>query len=353
MVEYGKDGLLLTLKKYTKKEEWPSMLKGLYLMIKSRFDDVYNENIRKEIEKIVDIYAPPQTAESIKANPGILKEADVIFGSWGMPKLDEQFLANAPNLKIVFYAAGSVKYFVTDESWKRGVRVTTAYAANSVPVAEFTLAQIILSLKRVWYFIDKLKSKKVWESEWVPGCYRTTVGIVSLGMIGRMVCERLKTLDVDVIAYSTSANKQTEKELGIRFCSLEEVFSTADVISLHTPWLKETENMINGRLFRMMKKHATFINTARGAVVNEKEMIEVLKERPDIYVLLDVTYPEPPVKGSPLYELPNVILTPHIAGSLNAECGRMAEYMLEELKLYVAGQPLKWELTKEQVEKMA
>ena len=187
----------------------------------------------------------------------------------------------------------------------------------------------------------------------MPGCYGTTVGVVSLGVIGKMVCEKLKSLDVNVIAYDPFAPKQLEKELNISLCSLEEVFALSDVVTLHTPWLKETENMIDGRLFRLMKKNSTFINTARGAVVNEKEMIEVLKERQDIYALLDVTYPEPPETDSPLYELPNVILTPHIAGSLDAECGRMGEYMLEELKLYMKGMPLKWEVTEDKIRGMA
>lgn len=329
------------------------MIKGLYLMNRDRFEDVYNPQVRARIEELVDIYAPLQTRESIKENPGVLEQARVIFSGWGMVKMDEEFLLNAPNLDIVFYAAGTVKYFVTDASWRKGVRVTSAAAANGIPVAEFTFAQIVLSLKRAWYFADKLKSERTWKRDRVPGCYGTTVGVVSLGVIGKMVCEKLKSLDVNVIAYDPFAPKQLEKELNISLCSLEEVFALSDVVTLHTPWLKETENMIDGRLFRLMKKNSTFINTARGAVVNEKEMIEVLKERQDIYALLDVTYPEPPETDSPLYELPNVILTPHIAGSLDAECGRMGEYMLEELKLYMKGMPLKWEVTEDKIRGMA
>lgn len=327
------------------------MLKGLYLMNSEIFEQVYDAPMRDEIESLVDIYAPPLTAKEAEANPEILNQADVIFSSWGMAKLNDLFLRNAPNLKIVFYGAGSIKYFVTAESWERVVRVTSAYAANAVPVAEFTLAQIIFSLKRGWYFMSKLRQEKKWIREVVPGCYKTTVGLVSLGMIGSRVCEMLKALDINIIAYDPSP--QRAKELNLEFCSLEDVFKRSDVISLHTPWIKETENIIDGKLFRMMKKNSTFINTARGAVVNEKEMIEVLKERPDIHALLDVTYPEPPEKDSPLFTLQNVVLTPHIAGSMDAECGRMGEYMLEELKLYVEGKPLKWEITKGMVEKMA
>lgn len=98
---------------------------------------------------------------------------------------------------------------------------------------------------------------------------------------------------------------------------------------------------------------STFINTSRGAVVEEEEMIEVLRHRADLYAVLDVTFPEPPVSGSLLYDLPNVILTPHIAGSLYNECRRMGSYMLDELRRYLAGDKLLWEITRESVRYMA
>lgn len=102
-----------------------------------------------------------------------------------------------------------------------------------------------------------------------------------------------------------------------------------------------------------MKPYASFINTARGAIVNEDEMIAVLQNREDITAILDVTYPEPPTPTSPLYTLENVVLTPHIAGSENAECGRMGAYMLAEFKNYLHGKPLQWEVTKEKFDFMA
>jgi phosphoglycerate dehydrogenase-like enzyme len=102
-----------------------------------------------------------------------------------------------------------------------------------------------------------------------------------------------------------------------------------------------------------MKPGSTFINTARGAVVDEPALIEVFSRRPDLFAVLDVTYPEPPLPGSPLYTLPNIILTPHIAGSLHHECRRMGHYMVEELKRYLSGEPLLWSLTKEKAALLA
>ena len=330
------------------------MPKGLYILGAESYEKIYGPAEREDIARLVDIYAPPQTRQSVAENPEILRDAELIFSGWGAPVMDEQFLAAAPQLKAVFYGAGSIRYFVTDAFWERGVVVTSAYAANAIPVAEYTLATILFSLKRGWYYV--LTSKR--EGRWVPrvpmpGAYGSTVGIISLGMIGRRVCELLRPFDLHVLVYSGHPNPQTARELNIEYCPLDEIFRRADVVSLHTPWLKETEGMITGAHIASMKPGATFINTARGAVVRENEMIEVLQRRPDLYAVLDVTYPEPPVPDSPLYTLPNVVLTPHIAGSLDGECRRMGRYMVDELQRYLTGQPLRWQITREQAASLA
>ena len=330
------------------------MLKGLYLLDPSAFDRIYGEAERAAIAELVDIYAPLQTAESIAAQPEVLGDAEVIFSGWGMAKMDEPFLAAAPRLRIVFYGAGSIRYFVTEASWDRGVRVTSAYAANAVPVSEYTLSQILFGLKRGWYHALTIRQRRAWmRPADVPGAYGSTVGIISLGMIGRLVVERLKPFDVHILAYDPYVGPEDAAKLGVELCSLEEVFRRADVVSLHTPKLPETLGMIRGSHFAVMKPGATFINTARGAVVREDEMIEVLRDRPDLYAILDVTDPEPPVPDSPLYTLPNVVLTPHIAGSLGPECRRMGRTMVEELQRYVAGRPLKREISRERARILA
>lgn len=321
------------------------MLNGLFVL--DDFHLVYG-SAYQEIEKLVRIIEPPQTKESISKNPALLRKADVLFTGWGCPVMDKEFLQAAPNVKAIFYGAGSIKHIVTEEFWERNIQITSAYAANAVPVAEFALSQILFSLKRGWNFVLQIKKEgKFPEKIEVPGAYRTTVGIVSLGMIGRKVCELLKAFDLNVIAYDPFVSEEKAKGLNVRLCSLEELFSAADVVSIHTPLIKETEGMITGDLISSMKKNATLINTSRGAILKESEAIEVLKKRRDLFALLDVTSPEPPQKGSSLYSLDNVILTPHIAGSLAKECERMGEYMAEEAKRYVGGLPMKWEITRE------
>ncbi len=120
------------------------------------------------------------------------------------------------------------------------------------------------------------------------------------------------------------------------------------------PGLEEPKVLlILGSHLASMKRNATLINTSRGAVVREAEMVEVLEERPDLWAVLDVTHPEPPESGSRLYDLPNVVLTPHIAGSQGNECRRMGRLVVDELRRYVAGEPLQHEITRERAALMA
>lgn len=327
------------------------MLQGLYIL--GDHELIY-KSADADIRKHVHMVAPPQTKESIAANPALLQEVDVIFSGWGCPLLDESFLSRAPKLKAIFYGSGSIRALVTDAFWERGIPITSAYAANAVPVAEYAFAQISLSLKRAYYYAHYMRKHGTYpDSRQSPGAYGSTVGIISLGMIGKMVCEKLKSLSVRVIAYDPYCSEEQAGALGVELCSLEQVFERSDVVSLHTPLIPETVGLIGGDHFERMKPNATFINTSRGAVIREEEMIGVLRKRQDLWALLDVTHPEPPAPGSDLYTLDNVVLTPHIAGSVDAECQRMGEYMLEELRRYIDGIPLKWAIDREQAKRMA
>ena len=323
------------------------MLKGLYILDTSSYDLIYGQAERIDIAELVDLYAPQQTRHSVQQNPGILHEAEVILSGWGAPLMDGAFLAAAPRLGAVFYGAGSIRGIVTEAFWDRGIVICSGWAANAEPVAEYTVAQVFMCLKRVWqYARDVRDARKFLRHLKVPGGYESTVGIISLGMVGRRVCELLRLCDLKLLAYDPFVAPAEAAKLNVELCSLEEVFRRADVVSLHTPWLKETERMVTGAHFASMKPGASFINTARGAIVREGELIEVLKARQDLLAVLDVTYPEPPAPDSPLYTLPNVILTPHIAGSMDGECRRMGRYMVEELRRYVKGEPLRWSISR-------
>ncbi len=329
--------------------------KGVYLLGGESYDLIYPASIRSEIEKYVDFVAEPIATESLASRMSDLQDVEVIFSGWNAPVMDEAFLAAAPNLKAVFYGAGSIRYCTPPAFWDREIVITSANAANAVPVAEFTLSVVLLSLKKFWSYAYQAKRGEGWgdHTRPLPGAYRSNVGLVSFGLIARRTLDLLKQFDLNISVYCPFLSQNEADELGVTLCSLDEIFSTCQVVSLHTPNLPETQGMIQKKHFAAMKPDATFINTARGAIVNEPDLIEVAQARPDLSFVLDVTWPEPPVENSPLYELPNVTLTPHIAGSMGLEIGRMGEYMLEELKLYVAGKPLRWQITREASETIA
>lgn len=332
------------------------MKKGLFVMEEKFIDLVYSQDVQQEIKKSLELVKPPLTAQEVLANPSILKDVEVLFSGWGGLQFNKELLESAPHLKVIFHAAGSIKPIVTDEFWNRDIKITSAYLANAVPVAEYTLSQILFAFKNGWQFMNYVQKHKQYPPKpfhHISGGFGATIGLISLSTVGRKVNDLLQHFDVNVLAYDPFVTKEEAKKLNVELCSLEEIFEKSNVISLHTPLLPETTGMITGKHFQLMKPYATFINTARGAIVKEAEMIEVLKERSDITAVLDVTHPEPPSPDSELFQLPHVIITPHIAGSEGPECGRMGAYMLSEYKRYMSGKPLKWAITKEKFQFMA
>lgn len=329
---------------------------AVYLLHDAAAAAIYGPPEREAIAGLVDVLGPPLTAATVGDHPDLLARAELIFSGWGCPPLDAAFLARAPRLKAVFYGAGSVRRVVSEEFWARGLVISSAWAANARPVAEYTLAQILLCLKGAWRYALAARERRGFvpqKAVAAPGAFESVVGLVSLGMIGRRVASLLAPFDLTVIAFDPFVKEATAASLGVRLCPLEELFARADVVSLHTPWLKETEGMITGEHFARLKPGAAFINTARGAVVREEEMFAALAARPDLTAVLDVTCEARPPDGAPHYTLPNVFFTPHIAGSQGRECRRMGRYMVAELGRYLKGEPLAWAINREQARYLA
>src|SRR5258708_4814965 len=333
----------------------PHMLpKALIVMYSNAVDEVYYPERRRQMANRMVMLAPPLGADELPARSDLLAQAEVIFGSWGLPRLDDSLLNIAQRLRAIFYAAGTIRHWITDAVWGRNIIVCSPYAANAPTLAGYTLATLIFSLKQGWRYTLGTKRLGHYPNRIAcAGAFHSKVGLISLGMVARLVCERLKNFDLQVLAYDPYAAPEEAMALGVKLVSLEEIFSECDVVSLHTPSLNETKGMITGRHFEAMRSGATLINTARGEVVNEQDLIETFIRRQDLTAVLDVTDPEPPVKDSPLYSLPNVVLTPHIAGSLDGECGRLGQLMVEEFNRWQNGIPLLWQITREKAATMA
>ncbi len=318
-------------------------LKGIYVLSPDAWSLCYGPDEQRDIARWADMPGGPRTAADVASHPKVLADVDVLFSGWGGPRIDDAFLEAAPRLGAVFYAAGDMRDILTPHVFERGIAVSSAKSANSLPVAEYTLSFILLSLKHALPLARQTRAGRHFPSaNGAAGCYGSTVGLVSLGAAGLAVLDQLQRFDLRVLAHDPLLTPQRARQLNVESVSLEELFRRADVVSVHTPWLAETEGLISGAHLASMKPGATFINTAQGAVVREREMLEVLAARPDLQAVLDVTTQEPPAADSALYTLPNVLLTPHIAGSTGPECRRMGRYMAEELARYAAGEPLRW-----------
>lgn len=290
---------------------------------------VYSEKHFDEIRKITDLMPEIVTASNFDSFD--LTDVEVIFSTWGMMSFTEEQLKKMPSLKAVFYAAGATDYFARP-LFKKNIKVVSAWKVNAIPVAEFTVAQIILSMKN--YFSNSWSNRVIG-----PGNYGEKVALLGAGAISSKVKDLLQNFHLDVITIPSRKENRT--------ISLEEAFKTAYVISNHLPDREDNKKVITKEMFLSMRKGATFINTGRGAQIDEEGMCEVLALRPDLTALLDVTYPEPPAENSPLYTLKNVKMTSHIAGSVNDEVFRMSECMIDEYKKFANEEPLTCEVREE------
>jgi phosphoglycerate dehydrogenase-like enzyme len=332
------------------------MINAAFVLGESAFRDIYGDEVLKEIEPEGRLLGPPITARDLEAQtPAWAPEMEVLFTGWGGPHLTRRTLDLFPKLRVVFHGAGTLRSLIEDDVWPQGIQFTAAAAFNAVPTSEFAFGAILLSLKRAWQHAAHAHAHRAFPFPYLPlpGGRGSKIGVVSLGQIGRRVIARLRTLDVDILAHDPFAEPERFTELGARQSTLEELFSQSDIVSLHAPLLPSTRGIVDGRLLDLLKPNATLINTARGGLIKEDDFIPFLRARPDVQAILDVTDPEPPAPESPLWDLPNVFLTPHIAGSLGPECRRMGHAMVEEFRRYARGEPLRHAVTREQFKNMA
>jgi phosphoglycerate dehydrogenase-like enzyme len=329
------------------------MKRAIFLMSSGSRDAIYSPKAVAGIRRLVELTDCCHLLGELDALTPVLTDTEIILSGWGMMGLDEEFLEAAPRLQAVLYGAGSVRGFVTDAFWRRDILLTSTYAANAVPVIEFTVAAIVFGLKRVLAASELTRRARRFERPPnVKGLYGAKIGIIGAGMVGGGVLEKLKDYDVETYCYDPHVSEERLSQLGATSMGLNEMFRTCDAVSLHAASIPATEGMITGEHFRSMKEGAVFINTARGRIVSEAEMIEVLEDGA-ITAFIDVTDPEPPAPESPLYTLPNVFLTPHHAGSGGAEVYRQGDYVVEELRRFVEGEPPWYPVTQDMLEWMA
>jgi phosphoglycerate dehydrogenase-like enzyme len=294
----------------------------------------------ERIHAVADLDEEVTISDFQQADPCLLAAVDVLITGWGCPRIGAAELTAMPRLRAVVHAGGTVKDHIGPDVWSRGILVTTAAGANAYPVAEYTLAAILLAGKGVPELASAYAADPGFSADSRPdiGNYRRTVGIIGASRIGRRVIELLGVFDFAVLLYDPYLTD--DDPVLARACrvSLDELFRRSSIVSVHAPLLPETIGMVGSRQFALMSPGSVLINTARGAIVDHDALVRAVHAK-GVRAILDVTAPEPLPAGHPLRGLPGVILTPHVAGSLGNELHRLGESAVCELELLAAGRP--------------
>ncbi|MCF6525132.1 hydroxyacid dehydrogenase [Streptomyces sp. JJ36] len=287
----------------------------------------------------------PQTAAPLPEPAGGIapEEAEVLITGWGCAPLTAGVLAGLPRLRAVLHAAGSVKGHLTDACWDRGLLVSSAAAANAVPVAEFALGAVLLAAKDAFRLAARYGTtgRPPSAAETAPlGGNGTRVGVVGASRTGRRLIELLRPFRFEVAVHDPFLSEAEARDLGVLPLELDALAATSRILTLHAPDLPATRHLLDARRLALMPDGATLVNTARGALVDTAALTAELATG-RLGAVLDVTDPEPLPAGSPLFALPNVLLTPHLAGALGNELALLGESVAAEAERLRDGRPLR------------
>ena len=316
-------------------------MKALLVMPEGLQHRMFDASQLERLAQLADI-DPEQTVPDLAAaTEEELRDVEVLVTGWGSPRIDARTLARLPRLRAIVHTAGTVRFVVTEAVWERGaIVVTSATEANAVPVAEFTLAQILLAGKRslareAGYRTDHQVQGGVAAGPEI-GNHGGVVGLIGASRIGILVAEHLRRFDLEVLITDPFANAEQIEALGARKVEPEQLYSRSDVVSLHAPDVPSTRGMVSGELLALMRDGTTFLNTARPALVDLDALrAELASGR--LAAVLDVH--DDLADDDPIWDLPTVSITPHLAGSQGNELRRMGEFALEEVRRLAAGEP--------------
>ncbi|MFJ4833788.1 hydroxyacid dehydrogenase [Streptomyces sp. NPDC088747] len=321
----------------------PDLPSAVFAMNPVHLPELFPPHLMARLGKLVRIDSTLVVQDfTDPAAQAALAEAEVLITGWGCPHIGAEALAAAPRLRTVLHAAGSVRSLVGEEAWQRGLTVSSAVQANAVPVAEYTLAAILFAGKNAFGLREHFRVQGVHpaSSDYADvGNLGRRVGLIGASRVGRRVLELLRPFDLSIALYDPYVDDAEAAALGAVPLSLEELLRTSDIVSLHAPDIPQTYRMLNRDRLALIRDGGVLINTSRGALVDPDALTDELVGG-RISAVLDVTEPEPLPAGSVLHRLPNVFLTPHIAGSLGNELQRLGRTVVDELARLASGLPL-------------
>lgn len=275
-----------------------------------------------------------------------LKDIDICICGWGTPRFDEYVLESAPNIKLIAHTAGSVANLVSDYLYERGIKMLSANSVFAESVAEGCIAYIMSSLRDLPFYSNEMQ-QGYWKrsDSYNESIMDQTIGLVGFGMIAKYFVEMLKPFRASIKVYSNHLKDEVCEKYNLQRASLEEIMTTCKIISIHTSKRPDTFHMINEKLLKMIPAGSLLVNTARGAIIDEKAMAEELQTG-RFKAILDVYEEEPLPLESRLRGLKNVILIPHMGGPTIDRRKHCTIAMIEDIKRYKAGEPLLNEIDK-------
>ncbi|MGP3962211.1 hydroxyacid dehydrogenase [Nonomuraea sp. 3N208] len=319
---------------------------------------VFPADLLTRLGELADI-DPATTFTSFEgpAAAAALAEAHILVTGWGCPRIDAGVLAAAPRLRAVVHAAGTVKALVDPLVFERGVIVSSAAEANAVPVADYTMAMLILGAKQTFSRARRYASAvegtpRDWLAGEGTGLHDCTVGVIGASRIGRLVLRRLRSFDVQVLLYDPYVTAAEASDLGVEQVSMDELCRRSDLVTVHAPALPETRHILDGRRLDLLPDGAVVVNTARGSLIDTEALTRSCAGG-RISAILDVTDPEPLPPGHSLFALPNVLITPHLAGAQGRELRRLGEFAVAEVSQLLSGAPLLGRVEPEQLSYIA
>lgn len=271
------------------------------------------QELIKPLEKIgeVKVYTGvPESLDEVLERGG---DADII--AFALMNFNRQVLEKLPKLKMLQFIGTGVNNFVDmDFAKEKGIEVLNISNYGSNAVAEYALGMAFSLARHIPQGMTVLKSGS-WNQDGLQGkeISGSKVGVLGTGSIGALVAEKYHRLGAEVIACDIYENENIKKQYGIKYCSMEEIFKTCDIISLHMTVTKENEKVIDKKLISSMKEDALLINVARAELVDTQALYDALMERKIGGAAIDVYNTEPPVgQDMEIAEMENVIATPHI-----------------------------------------
>jgi D-3-phosphoglycerate dehydrogenase len=296
------------------------------------------EEYKKRLEALgeLEIYdsVPGSLGEFIER----IKDAEiVVVGRYGV---NVEALRSAPRLKMISLWQTGFDNVDLDAATERGVIVSNVpnYAFDSV--AEFVFALALDLLRRVHLADMNLrKGKFEWKRYVGNQLMGKTIGVLGTGNIGKRVIQIARGFNMNTLSVTAHPSTERAKALGVKFVDLDTLLAESDIVTLHVPLARETEHMIGVRELARMKPSAVLSNTARGRVVDEAALIEALRKRRIAGAGLDVFETEPLPMDSPLLEMPNVLLTPHIAFLSEESLDECTYICVENVERFLEGKP--------------